>query len=409
MNQEEFIYMSNNTLEFRPMNPWIQLCFAVFASSFAAKPFAIDHIEQISKEVLSTLTPKEELLLVNKFGLNYQPEGSRLANVLCLTPEAQEEIMSKALRKLRHPSRWKCLRGYECFNSFNPSRYSVPQNTYLQRIEGIIKAELQGVLKNNYQKNVYITKILDRNQVSLQYQESELWQNRLLEEMSLSIRSFNCLKRAGIDTLGELVSNIEETPDFLIRVRNLGRNCAEEVEKAIQNYMPPNTSKDEFSTVEVLRGGQKAVYKFLTDDVEKIADAIYKSELLRNSPETTVLSSGKFSPGLTDILLMLGYFYLSDVFEDSEQLCERLRAAGFAAFFKEISAFACLGEYLALNGPSAAWDVLIFSPKIAAFARDHECKTIAEFKSALQENGLTAELSFINEVFGAAEDDKMAE
>ena len=50
-----------------------------------------------------------------------------------------------------------------------------------------------------------------------------------------------------------------------------------------------------------------------------------------------------------------------------------------------------------------------FRQKIAAFARDHECKTIAEFKSALQENGLTAELSSINEVFGAAEDDKMAE
>ncbi|MBR6795184.1 MAG: DNA-directed RNA polymerase subunit alpha, partial [Clostridia bacterium] len=39
-------------------------------------------------------------------------------------------------------------------------------------------------------------------------------------------RSFNCLKRASIDTVGDLVSRTE---DDMIKVRNLGRKSLEEV------------------------------------------------------------------------------------------------------------------------------------------------------------------------------------
>lgn len=47
-----------------------------------------------------------------------------------------------------------------------------------------------------------------------------------IEELELSVRSFNCLKRAGINTIGELVNR---TPDDMMRVRNLGRKSLEEV------------------------------------------------------------------------------------------------------------------------------------------------------------------------------------
>ncbi len=47
-----------------------------------------------------------------------------------------------------------------------------------------------------------------------------------IEELDLSVRSFNCLKRAGIDTVGDLVSRTEED---MIKVRNLGRKSLEEV------------------------------------------------------------------------------------------------------------------------------------------------------------------------------------
>ncbi|MBR6329803.1 MAG: DNA-directed RNA polymerase subunit alpha [Lachnospiraceae bacterium] len=47
-----------------------------------------------------------------------------------------------------------------------------------------------------------------------------------IDELELSVRSFNCLKRAGINTVEELIN---KTPDDMMKVRNLGRKSLEEV------------------------------------------------------------------------------------------------------------------------------------------------------------------------------------
>ncbi|WP_067934847.1 DNA-directed RNA polymerase subunit alpha [Alicyclobacillus kakegawensis] len=47
-----------------------------------------------------------------------------------------------------------------------------------------------------------------------------------IEELDLSVRSYNCLKRAGINTVGELCA---KTEDEMMKVRNLGRKSLEEV------------------------------------------------------------------------------------------------------------------------------------------------------------------------------------
>ena len=47
-----------------------------------------------------------------------------------------------------------------------------------------------------------------------------------IEELDLSVRSFNCLKRANINTVEDLIS---KTQDEMIKVRNLGRKSLEEV------------------------------------------------------------------------------------------------------------------------------------------------------------------------------------
>lgn len=47
-----------------------------------------------------------------------------------------------------------------------------------------------------------------------------------IDELELSVRSFNCLKRAGINTVEELTN---KTPEDMMKVRNLGRKSLEEV------------------------------------------------------------------------------------------------------------------------------------------------------------------------------------
>ncbi|MBR4435737.1 MAG: DNA-directed RNA polymerase subunit alpha [Clostridia bacterium] len=52
----------------------------------------------------------------------------------------------------------------------------------------------------------------------------------VIEELDLSVRSYNCLKRAGINTIAELVERDEEE---MMKVRNLGKKSLEEVQQKL--------------------------------------------------------------------------------------------------------------------------------------------------------------------------------
>ena len=56
--------------------------------------------------------------------------------------------------------------------------------------------------------------------------ESEKILEMSIDELELSVRSYNCLKRAGINTVQELTN---KTPEDMMKVRNLGRKSLEEV------------------------------------------------------------------------------------------------------------------------------------------------------------------------------------
>ncbi|OEF96445.1 DNA-directed RNA polymerase subunit alpha [Vulcanibacillus modesticaldus] len=53
-----------------------------------------------------------------------------------------------------------------------------------------------------------------------------------IEELDLSVRSYNCLKRAGINTVQELTTKTEED---MMKVRNLGRKSLEEVQNKLHD------------------------------------------------------------------------------------------------------------------------------------------------------------------------------
>ena len=56
-----------------------------------------------------------------------------------------------------------------------------------------------------------------------------------IDELELSVRSFNCLKRAGVETVGQLRSMAE---DDLRRIRNLSRKCVDEIIAKLKEYKP---------------------------------------------------------------------------------------------------------------------------------------------------------------------------
>ena len=54
-----------------------------------------------------------------------------------------------------------------------------------------------------------------------------------IEDLDLSVRSYNCLKRAGINSLEDI---IEKTEEDMIKIRNLGRKNLEEIRWKLNEF-----------------------------------------------------------------------------------------------------------------------------------------------------------------------------
>ena len=80
---------------------------------------------------------------------------------------------------------------------------------------------------------VNLTEQVDEVEIASDRQEEERMRilDTTIEELDLSVRSYNCLKRAGINTVGELV---RKTEDEMMKVRNLGKKSLEEVEQKLE-------------------------------------------------------------------------------------------------------------------------------------------------------------------------------
>lgn len=66
--------------------------------------------------------------------------------------------------------------------------------------------------------------------VSGESEESEMM-NTAVEDLDLSVRSFNCLKKAGIDTLGELTQTKETD---LMAIKNFGKKSIDEIKEKLE-------------------------------------------------------------------------------------------------------------------------------------------------------------------------------
>ncbi len=72
-----------------------------------------------------------------------------------------------------------------------------------------------------------------------------------IEDLGLSVRAFNCLKRAGISTVGEILHMLEQGEDELLAIRNFGRKSLDELLTILQSkgflsyidYMPSASAR----------------------------------------------------------------------------------------------------------------------------------------------------------------------
>ena len=89
----------------------------------------------------------------------------------------------------------------------------------------------------NDHMELFIDLVAEMSNTSLLVSRKEDKAHKLLEmsieDMDLSVRSYNCLKRAGINTVEDL---IKKTEDDMLKVKNLGRKSLDEVIHKLESY-----------------------------------------------------------------------------------------------------------------------------------------------------------------------------
>ena len=89
----------------------------------------------------------------------------------------------------------------------------------------------------NEHLNLFVDLSDEAKNVEIMVEREETKKEKVLEmtieELDMSVRSFNCLKRAGIDTVEDLTNRTEED---MIKVRNLGKKSLEEVINKLHSF-----------------------------------------------------------------------------------------------------------------------------------------------------------------------------
>ena len=159
---------------------------------------------------LDELPDREKSILVMRFknGMTLEQCGHKY-NV---TRDRIRQLQNRALRRLRHPSKWKSW----CYDTMKTA-YAYGDEASALRLENI---RLRDAIKSDAPQPPQ-----ERRMPSL----DDIW----IDDLELSVRSFNCLKRAGINRVSDLVG---KTYEDMMKIRNLGRKSLEEICCKVKEY-----------------------------------------------------------------------------------------------------------------------------------------------------------------------------
>lgn len=161
----------------------------------------------IAYVVSAWLTKREADIVKLRYqqGMTYDSIGK----IYGVTRERVRQIEHKALRKIRHPSCWRYI------------QYGITE---------VVDAIKEAAFDEGYQKGVqfgYKKAIADANANRLQYGDLKL------EDLELSVRSHNCMRRAGVKCAMDIVDMGYHN---LIKVQNLGKRSYDEIIEKLKEF-----------------------------------------------------------------------------------------------------------------------------------------------------------------------------
>lgn len=165
--------------------------------------YIIANFEENWEYVKKTLTPREALFIE----LYYKEFNTlnEIAKGYGVTKERVRQIIAKALRRLSHTSRFDIfIKGYKNMQELKSLHEEVQmQLTELRKLNQKLKTHPE-----EHTEEINSPKAIS------------------IDELKLSVRAYNCLKRAGYKTVEDI---LKHTTTELLHIRNLGRNALRDI------------------------------------------------------------------------------------------------------------------------------------------------------------------------------------
>lgn len=190
----------------------LNLAKAIFDSVEEARKVYIPGISA----ALATLTEREQGVIMHRFQRKLTLE--QCGKEYGLTRERIRQIEAKAIRKLRHPTRTNMIK------SVPLTELQAMHTEYCKLKDDYewLKKAFESLTAQKAEPGVIIPMAEHASRLEMP-----------IEELDLSVRSYNCLKRSGKKTLRDIV---EMTESELMDIRNLGSKSASEIRAKLTEY-----------------------------------------------------------------------------------------------------------------------------------------------------------------------------
>ena len=229
------------------------------------------------QKALEELTEREKYVIERIYGLNEGKTPTTFKNVgseIGATGTRTSQIMAKALRKLRNPSRVR--KNGITFKLEGDEYLTDKEKQQIEEIKKIIQLQ-NGDLHENLGKLKEIQEQLRTRTMKKTITEKKKEENKeeglYVEDLGLSIRPYNCLKRAGIKYLGDLANITEEQ---FMKTRNLGKSSFEEIVAKMQEFGISFKTKEQLENDKIEK--QEKRQQELRKTREKSFEKQYKEE-----------------------------------------------------------------------------------------------------------------------------------
>lgn len=346
-----YLYHSGDCFELRQSDCYIRLLFDVTRKQ-TIRRFDYPHLKVMLEKSMNLIDDRAKEIIRMRYGLNGDKPLSYAAigEQLGVTAENIRQIKERALMKMSN--------GVKAVQRTKIAELISVHRIGLDAVERIFIDDLCNLYLER--KTTILAPIMKRSGISITFHTQQIektifpesvsevkksgsivTRHKTLEELDLSVRTYNCLKHSGINTVGDIL-NMND--DALRNIRNLGIRSYEEVKSKMKDVFSLNienkdgayyTRVDIEYTVKDTTRTKTVCFDTDTVDLNILINLIYELMSDRDNLGANVFDT-TLSMQTKNYLLLKGYFYLSDILVDYRKIADGFEQTELSESAEEI-------------------------------------------------------------------------